>query len=100
MDQFDELPKRHKARLLSRSLEPIGIIEVPRVLGEKGEMGDIKRSPSTSFNFSEHQRRLAAAGAADDDQGRRSAKNRVLHVVEGDRLVERWKIVALSIQIA
>ncbi|WP_294539675.1 hypothetical protein [uncultured Rhodoblastus sp.] len=63
-------------------------------------MGHIERLAFNQFQLFQRQRRLPTAGAANDDEGRRSAKDGVLRIVEGNRLVEQMDDRPFRIQIA
>jgi hypothetical protein len=69
-------------------------------LREVARVRDVEHLAFGVLELFEGQRRLAAAGAADDDQRRRLAIDRLLRVVEGDRLVEQMNRRPFRVQVA
>jgi hypothetical protein len=100
VDRLDELAVGEEYRLLPAVLEAVGVIEVAGALREVARMRDVEHLAFGVLEFFEGQRRLAAAGAADDDQRWRLAIDGVLRVVEGDRLVEQMNRRSLRVQVA
>ena len=63
-------------------------------------MRDVEHLALGVLQLLQGQRGLAAAGAADDDQRHRRTVDRLLRVVERDRLVEQMHVRAFGMQVA
>ncbi len=74
----------------------IGAINIPRVAGKIGGMGDIQHLALGVLQLLRDQRRLAAAH---HDQRRGRAIHRPLGIIETDRLVEQMDFATLRMQI-
>ena len=99
-DRFDELAEGQEARVLAGVLEAVGVVQVARTLRQVGRVRDVEHLALGVLELFQRQRGLAAAGAADQDQGRRPAVDRLLRVVEGQRLVEQVDRGVLGVQVA
>jgi len=99
-DRLDELAVREENRFLRGVLEAVGVIQIAGALRQIARVRDVEHLALGVLELLEGQRRLAAAGTADDDQGRRLAIDGVLRVVEGDRLVEQMNRRPFRMQVA
>lgn len=81
-------------------LETVGVVEIAGTLRQVAGVRNVKHLAFGMFELFQGQRRLATAGAADHDHGRRLTIDGVLRVVEGDGLVQQMNRRAFRMQVA
>ena len=96
---LNELPVGEEIRFLPAVLEAVAVVQVAGTLGQIGRMGDVEHLALGVLELLQCQRRLATAGAADHDQGRRQTIDRFLGVVEGNHLVEQVNVASRGVDV-
>ena len=96
---LQELPVGQEIRILPAVLEAVAVVEVAGAAGEIGRVGDVEHLALGVLELFQRQRRLATARAADDDQRRGQAIDRLLRVVEGNHLVEQVNVAAVRVDV-
>jgi len=86
---FDEGAQGKERRLLVVALVAEGKVHLACPLRQVLGAGDVGDVAAGLLELLQRQRRLAAAGAADQHQRRGLLEHRLLHIVEGQRLVEQ-----------
>ena len=97
---LQELPVGQEIRVLPAVLEAVAVVEVAGAAREIGRVRDVEHLTLGVLELLQRQRRLATAGAADDDQWRGQAIDRLLRVVEGNHLVKQVNVAAVRVDIA
>lgn len=98
--RLEEFPIGEELDLLIPAFEAVGEVELTGAAREIRRMRDVECLAIDALDLLERERRLAAARAADDHDRGRGEPDRVLCIVEGERLVEPGDLAPRGMQVA
>ncbi len=99
-DRLDKLPVGQKYGILTAMLKTVGVIKVAGALRQEGGVSDVEDLTFGKLELFKRQCGLAAASAADDNQGRWLSVNGLLRVIKRDRFVEQVNAGTLGMKVA
>ena len=99
LDTLDEFTERIEVECLVVVSVAVGEIQCPGILHEIGRQADVEHIADGLLHLLECQRRLAAAGRADEHQGWRQVEDGSLIVIERQHLVEHMESIVGRIEI-
>ena len=99
-DRLDKLPVGQKHGILTGVLETVGVIKVAGALRQEGRVSDVQDLTFGMLELFKRQCGLAAASAADDNQGRWLSVKGLLRVIKRDRFAEQVNAGTLGMKVA